>query len=263
MGGGWLLCFTLCSLQLAFFLFLFLVGTFGGALNSVAGGGSFLGLPALMLGGVTPVAANATATLAFWPGTLSSAFAYRRDVAASRGQVLPLAAISFVGGLLGALLLVRTSDTGFLRLLPWLMLTAAVAFTVGPWLTARHRRQTPPGAAVPWPMLLVQLLIAIYGGYFGGGMGIMMLAMMALVGMTDIHEMNGLKTTLATVLNAVALAEFVIARAVAWTPGVVMMSGAILGGYAGASFARRIDRGHVRRFVIVIAWSMTIYFFVR
>jgi len=247
-----------------FFLFLFAVGTLGGALNSVAGGGSFIGLPALMLAGVTPVVANATATLAFWPGTLSSAFAYRRDVAASRGRVLPLSVISFVGGLLGALLLVRTSDTSFLRVLPWLMLIAAVAFTVGPRLTARRpEAPTPFSREVPWPMLVFQLAIAVYGGYFGGGMGIMMLAAMALAGMTDIHEMNGLKTMLATVLNAVALALFIIARAVAWTPGVAMMSGAVLGGYAGASLARRIDRRYVRRFVIVIAWTMTLYFFIR
>jgi uncharacterized membrane protein YfcA len=242
--------------------FLFFAAVVGGALNSVAGGGSFIGLPALLYAGIPPVAANATTTLALWPGAVSSAVAYRRDIRASLKTLLVLGAVSLIGGLLGALLLVRTSDTSFMRLLPWLMLVAATAFTFGNRLTPRASSGPPRHFVAPWAVAL-QLVIAVYGGYFGGGIGIMMLASMTVAGMTDIHEMNGLKSTLGATINGIALAEFIIKRAVYWRPGLVMVAGGILGGYAGASLARRIDRRHVRVFVITVGWAMTTYFFLR
>jgi uncharacterized membrane protein YfcA len=246
--------------------FLFLAATLGGALNSVAGGGSFITLPALLYSGVAPVAANATSTMALWPGSVSSAFAYRRDITASRSRLLILGAVSLAGGLLGAALLVRTSDMFFLRLLPWLMLAAAVTFTFG------GRRTAGPSSAQANSngehlhlviLVILQFAIATYGGYFGGGMGIMMLATLALAGMTDIHEMNGLKSILGVAINGIALSAFVLSGAVAWRPGLVMVGGGMLGGYAGAALARRLDRGLVRRFVVAVSWVMTIYFFVR
>jgi uncharacterized membrane protein YfcA len=237
---------------------LFFAAAVGGALNSVAGGGSFITLPALIYGGIPAVSANATSTMALWPGSVASAVAYRREITAGPRWLAVLGAVSLLGGLLGALLLVRTSDTSFLRLLPWLMLVAAATFTFG-----GSRRPDAPRARPIWLVVLLQFAIAIYGGYFGGGMGIMMLATLALSGMTDIHEMNGLKSILGSAINGIALAEFVIAHAVAWGPGLVMIAGGIVGGYAGASLARRIERRHVRIFVIVIAWSMTFYFFMR
>ena len=247
---------------MSLWLFLFGAGMLGGALNSVAGGGSFIGLPALLYAGITPVAANATTTLALWPGAVSSAVAYRRDIRASPKTLLVLGAASLLGGLLGAILLVRTSDTSFMRLLPWLMLVAAMAFTFGNRLTPRAASAAPQHVVAPWAVLL-QLVIAIYGGYFGGGIGIMMLATLAMAGMTDIHEMNGLKSTLGATINGIALAEFVYKGAVSWRPGLVMVAGGIVGGYAGASLARRIERRHVRVFVIAVGWTMTIYFFLR
>jgi len=243
-------------------LFLFGAGMLGGALNSVAGGGSFIGLPALLYAGIPPVAANATTTLALWPGAVSSAVAYRRDIRASLKTLLVLGAVSLIGGLLGALLLVRTSDTSFMRLLPWLMLVAAAAFTFGNRLTPRASSGAPQHVVAPWAVLL-QLVISVYGGYFGGGIGIMMLATLAMAGMTDIHEMNGLKSTLGATINGIALAEFVYNGSVYWKPGLVMVAGGIVGGYAGASLARRIDRRYVRVFVILVGWGMTGYFFLR
>jgi uncharacterized membrane protein YfcA len=173
-----------------------------------------------------------------------------------------------VGGLLGALLLVRTSDTSFLRLLPWLMLVASVTFTFGGHLTAYFRGRAAhvlgshDDRPTVWTLLL-QLLIAIYGGYFGGGMGIMMLAVLAVTGMTDMHAMNGLKALLAVAINGIAVFEFVRTGSVAWSPAVVMTAGGIIGGYAGASLARRMHGYQVRWFVIAVAWTMTAYFFAR
>jgi uncharacterized membrane protein YfcA len=234
----------------------------GGALNAVAGGGSFLTLPALLSAGIAPVVANATSTLALWPGSVSSVVAYRADIRSSWRTLGELGVISVAGGLIGGLLLVRTSDTSFMRLLPWLMLLAAATFTFGGTLTARaSRAHAADGVRFAWWALALQFAISVYGGYFGGGMGIMMLATLSVSGLTDIHEMNGLKSLLGTAINGVALAEFVIDRKIAWTPGLVMVLGAIGGGYFGALTARRIDRRHVRTFVIVVGWAMTVYFF--
>ena len=242
-------------------LVLFFVAVVGGALNSVAGGGSFLTLPTLLYAGVTPVVANATSAFALWPGSAASAFAYRRDLTVGR-RLAMLSGASLVGGFVGALLLVRTSDTSFMRLLPWLMLLAAATFTFGGRFSPRASAASAPRAQIPIFLVAAQFVISVYGGYFGGGMGIMMLAMFALAGMTDIHEMNGLKSALAVALNGVAIVAFMMSRSIAWTPGLVMVSGAVIGGYAGATLARRLDKRAIRVFVIVIGWTMTIYFFV-
>ncbi len=247
-------------------ILLFVAAIAGGALNAVAGGGSFLTLPSLLYAGIPPVVANATSTLALWPGSVSSAVAYRHDIRTGRRVLAELGAVSLAGGLLGAFLLVRTSDTSFMRLLPWLMLLAAVTFTFGARVTERFFGGGGARAGHgPFPLwaLAVQLAIAVYGGYFGGGMGIMMLATLAVSGFTDIHEMNGLKAMLGTAINGVALAEFIVQRKIDWTPGLVMVVGSILGGYFGASLARRVPRPHVRLFVIVVGWGMTAYFFLR
>jgi uncharacterized membrane protein YfcA len=264
----------------------FVVAFVGGALNSVAGGGSFLTLPTLIYAGVPPVSANATSTFAMWPASLASAFAYRDEIARAKDWTIRLGTISLIGGLLGGLLLVRTSDESFVRVLPWLMLVAALTFSFGGQLTvwarawrARRSASAADAAApafapantstsrsavdVPLWTLPLQLVIATYGGYFGGGMGIMMLAAMAVAGMTNMHEMNGLKTVLAIAINGVALATFVASGTISWAPGIVMGVGGIAGGYAGASIARRVAGSAVRIVVLVVAWGMTVYFFVR
>jgi uncharacterized protein len=251
---------------------LFLAAFLGGALNAVAGGGSFIALPALLLAGVPPVSANATTAFAMWPGSVASLVAYRREMSGAWSWMVRLGAVSLVGGLAGGLLLVRTSDDSFMRLLPWLMLLAATMFSFGGRITAwarQHRPAETPACGpatqlqVPLWTLPLQLLIATYGGYFGGGMGIMMLAAMAIAGMTDMHEMNGLKSLLAAAINGVALAAFVVDGAISWAPGLVMVAGAVVGGYVGASMARRVSGAAVRVVVIVVAWAMTGYFFLR
>jgi uncharacterized protein len=251
-------------------LFLFVAALAGGALNAVAGGGSFIGLPALLSVGVAPVSANATTALAMWPGSLSSAIAYRREIGRARHWLVTLGVASVMGGLVGGWLLVRTPDLRFLRLLPWLMLAAAVTFTLGGRLADRLRRRgrtpTPHGAGAhrtPIWILIFQFVIAVYGGYFGGGMGIMMLAAFSVAGMTDIHEMNGIKALLSVGINGVALVEFITGGTITWAPGLVMVAGGIVGGYSGAVVARKIEASLLRTIVIVIAWVMTMYFFVR
>lgn len=239
---------------------LFFATLTAGALNAVAGGGSFITLPALLFAGIAPVAANATSTFAVWPASLASAVAYRRELGAPRTWI-SLGVISLIGGLLGGLLLVKTSDASFMRLLPWLMLLAAVTFTFGNRVTKRLNLAAP-GETAAWWMYVLQLAIATYGGYFGGGMGIMMLALLSAAGMTNIHEMNGLKAVLGVAINAVALVTFIVHGAVVWQPGVIMAAGGIVGGYAGGAVARRLSREAVRVFVIGIAWTMTAYFFV-
>ena len=250
-------------------LFLFGAALLGGALNAVAGGGSFIGVPALLSAGIAPVAANATTTLAMWPGSLSSAVAYRREIVHARHWLVTLGAASLIGGLVGGWLLIRTPDQRFLVLLPWLMFAASVTFTLGGRVADRLSKRRGASAAAsrstraPLWILLFQFVIAIYGGYFGGGMGIMMLAAFSIAGMADIHEMNGLKTLLAVAINGVALVEFIVSGAIAWAPGLIMVAGGIVGGYYGASIARKIEAGVVRAVVIVIAWTMTVYFFIR
>jgi uncharacterized membrane protein YfcA len=249
--------FTLATLA-----FLFVAAALGGALNSVAGGGSFIAFPALLFSGVAPVVANATNTVALWPAGLASAFAYRNDLPGPRSMNLVLSGASFIGGIAGAVLLLKTSETTFVHLLPWLLLVATVLFTAGKRLTAK----LPTGSASPRTLVvvaLIQTVIAVYGGYFGGGMGILMLATLALAGMTNIHAMNALKTILGAVINGVAVLAFIVAGKVAWQPGSVMVVGGIVGGYAGATLARRIAPNRVRAFVGLVAWAMTIYFFVR
>jgi len=239
---------------------LFAAAMLGGAINSVAGGGSFVTFPALLFAGVTPVTANATSTIALWPGSVASALAYRRELHDVRRELLPMGIASLAGGLAGSIVLLRTSDSTFVLLIPWLLLFATVLFSFGGWLAAHllHGARAPLALATA-----VQVFVALYGGYFGGGIGIMILAILAVLGMADIHRMNALKTLLGALINGVAVVAFIIAGAVAWAPGVVMIAGGVTGGYAGAALARRVDPKHVRWLVLGVAWTMTAYFFVR
>jgi uncharacterized membrane protein YfcA len=192
--------------------------------------------------------------------------AYRRELR-SIPHVWLLGGISLIGGWLGAVLLLHTSSVTFAHLIPYLLLAATVLFAFGPTLSARLRKPAAPGVGssrrASLGMCAGQLAIAIYGGYFGGGIGILMLAAFGLMGMDNIHRMNALKTVLASCINGVAVITFAIAGAVEWPQAAVMLVGAIIGGYAGAAYARRLDQGLVRRFVIVVACLMTLYFFTR
>jgi uncharacterized membrane protein YfcA len=246
---------------------LFLAAIVGGTLNSVAGGGSFFTVPALIFTGLPALLANTTSAVALWPGSAASVGAYRREIREQRQSfVVLLAGTSLIGGVLGALLLLNTSQKTFVQLFPYLLLVATLLFAVGGPLTRQLRsRDVVKGQAVLPAVIgvaLAQLAIAIYGGYFGGGIGILMLATLALMGMENIHAMNGLKTLLATCINGVAVVAFIVANKVMWLQAVIMIVGAILGGYGGAAFARKIEQKWIRYFVILTGSTMTIYFFI-
>ncbi|HVB62446.1 MAG TPA: sulfite exporter TauE/SafE family protein [Ktedonobacteraceae bacterium] len=268
-------------MTIPFAILLFIAAILGGTLNAVAGGGTFITLPSLIFTGVLPINANATSTVALWPGTVASISAYRKElVKQDRLVLLVLGVTSLIGGVLGAELLIGTSQSTFVILLPYLLLLATVLFAVStPITTWMRERRTAQRAqqesqesavAVPgkvtWLRLVViacfQLIIAVYGGYFGGGIGILMLATLGLMGMENIHEMNSVKTLLTALINGVALVIFIIRGIVEWPQALVMIAGAIIGGYGAAYFARKIDQRFVRVFVILVGLSMTVYFFV-
>lgn len=238
-----------------------------GALNSVAGGGQFLTFPMLIFAGVPVVNANATSSVAVWPGTVASTVGYRRELADQRGLLVPLGLSSVVGGILGAVVLLHTPQATFAQLIPWLLLLATLLLIFGGPLVLRLRKRLGhsggPTRAGIVGLSLMQVALGIYGGYFGGGMGFVMLAAMAFIGLENMHTMNGLKTALASCINGVAVATFVLAGAIAWPEAIVMLIGAILGGYGGAIYARRLAPRLIRRFTIVVACTMTLYFFVR
>ena len=171
---------------------------------------------------------------------------------------MALGIAAFLGGLVGSVLLLRTSETAFVKLIPWLLLFATVLFSLGGVIRARPRVVRGPTALA----VVTQFVISVYGGYFGGGMGIMMLAVLTLLGMTEIHRMNAIKSVLAALINGVAVAAFIVAGAVQWVPATIMIAGGIAGGYGGARIARRLDAKYVRWLVLAIAWTMTFYFFV-
>jgi uncharacterized membrane protein YfcA len=235
-------------------------GFASGVMNAIAGGGAFITFPALLFAGVPPVAANASSTVALFPGQATSAWAYRNDIVGV-SEVSPkvLILISLVGGLLGALLLLFTPNAVFARLVPWLMAFATLVFGLGnfgPRAGGRLRLGRPG-------VLVVQAVISVYGGYFGGGIGFLMLAALTLFGLRDIHAMNGLKILLASVMNGAAVVAFIAAGAVRWPETLVIAAGAVAGGYVGVIGAKRVPQAALKAVVLAIGMALTIYFFVR
>jgi hypothetical protein len=230
-----------------------------GAINSVAGGGSFLTFPSLVFAGVPAVVANASSTVALFPGSLASAISYREDIRALEEKRLKSWwIISLLGGAIGAVLLLVTSDKTFRQIAPWLLLFATLLFAFGSRVSVALRGKL--GSNNAW-MLALLFPISIYGGYFGGGMGIMILAAFRLYGLTDIHGMNGVKTVLGGSLNAIAAIVFVVAHQVDWRPTLLMLAAAVAGGYVGPILARRTAPVVIRGIVIAVGAVMTVYFF--
>ena len=247
-------------------ILLFGIALIAGAQNSVAGGGSFLTVPVLIFTGVLPKQANATNTLALWPGSVASIPPYRDALDTERRTLVVLSIVSIVGGVFGSIILIETPQAAFLRILPFLLLGATILFAVGGPVTARLRRaDKPPGPR--WLALTVvaalQFVVALYGGFFGGGIGILMLATLSLMGMRNIHTMNALKVVLASCINSVAVLTFIFAGLVEWPQALVMMVGAIIGGWGGASVARKIDGRYIRIYVIVVGLAMSLVLFLR
>jgi hypothetical protein len=246
-------------------IFLFFAGALGGGINAVAGGGSFVAFPALLFTGVPPIPANATNTLALWVGTTASGGAYPQKLNIPRRIMIPLIVTSVIGGLAGAFLLIKTPAQTFLHVLPWLLLGATLLFAFGHHLTGRISagisQDASPGAVTG--ASIFELLVAVYGGYFGGGIGIMNLAMLAALGMTDIHAMNKLKVMLGGVINGVATVTFIATGAIFWPQGIVMIGGSLIGGYSSAHYAQKLPQSWIKGFVIFVGSAMTIYFFWR
>jgi uncharacterized protein len=228
-----------------------------GAINSVAGGGTLLTFPTLIWLGLDSIAANATSTAAIWPGSLGSMWGYRTELRSADPRMLALTAPSLVGGIAGALLLRYTPPSVFDALVPFLILFATVLFMFPAERLFKPSHQWLTGA------ILFQFFVALYGGYFGAGIGILMLAALSILGLTDIHQMNGLKNFFALCINGVAAMYFIFAHMVQWPYVLIMAVGAIAGGVGGAGLARRMGRTAVRRVVIAIGFGMALSLFLK
>jgi uncharacterized protein len=224
-----------------------------GAINSVAGGGTLLTFPALLAIGVPPIAANATSTVALVPGSFAGFWGFRDELKGSRRELIAFAIPSLIGGVIGALFVDRVGDRTFARLVPWLIFSATALFALQPMVKAWLARAVPdaPRKRAPYA-LAFQFVVAIYGGFFGAGMGILMLATLGFLGLTNIHRMNGVKNFAAVCINGVAAVTFIILGRVRWPLALMMAVAAIAGGTLGARLAKRMGETNVRRVVIGI-----------
>jgi uncharacterized membrane protein YfcA len=233
-----------------------------GAINAAAGGGSFISFPTLVFLGVPPITANATNTVAMWLGQAGSIRGFRDDLTRPSPHFIGAMCVSVLGGMAGGLLLLHTPQSAFNAIIPWLLLFATLAFALSPLIMKAANR---PGGVedVPWSSVVPLFAIAVYGGYFGGGQGLVLLAYFALIGMTDLRRMNALKSVLAFINNGVPVIPFVLARAIAWDVAAVMSVGAIIGGYYGARLVRRVPPRAMRVAIVVVGAVTTVAFFLR
>lgn len=243
------------------YLLLVLVGLAAGTMNAVAGGGSFVVFPALVAAGLPSVPANASSTVALFPGGLAAVMAYRKDPMGLEGvSMAHLLAVTVVGSVIGALLLLWTPSPVFDEIVPWLLLVSTLAFAFGQRLGAELRKWVSIG---PRTLLAVQFGLGIYSGYFGGGVSIMMLAAWSVLASADIMRLNPTRTVVVNAGNAVAVLCFVLARQVRWPETAAVLAGAVVGGYFGARIARRLPPKRLRAAILVIASTMTALFFLR
>ena len=233
-----------------------------GTINSIAGGGTLVSFPALLWIGRDPIVANATNAVALWPGSLAGMVGFRRELKTVPRWLFFLIIPTLLGTTIGALLLLRTPSQIFDRIVPFLILGATLLLAAQDLITRRlgfvaqaHSNPTPAWVT---GVFFFQFLVGVYGGYFGAGMGILMLAALGLIGLTDIHQMNGLKNLLSICINALAAVYFAIAGVIVWRDVLIMSAGAILGGFVGAKLAHKLGRKFVRRAVVVIGLVMTI-----
>ncbi len=236
-----------------------------GAINSVAGGGTLLSFPTLIWLGLNSVAANATSTVAIWPGSLGGMAGFRRELRTADRRMLALTVPSLMGGISGALLLRFTPPAIFDAMVPFLILFATILFMVQETVQRMFKTGIGRHESARWlaGAIVFQFFVALYGGYFGAGIGILMLAALSILGLTDIYQMNGLKNFFALCINGVAALYFMFAHMVVWPYVLIMAAGAVAGGYGGAGLARRIGRVAVRRVVIGIGFAMAVSLFVK
>jgi hypothetical protein len=256
------------SLHLGQALFLFFAAGIAGALNALAGGGSFISFPALLFIRIPAVLANATNTVALWPGLGASTVAYLKRLNAPARVLVPLLVTSVCGGWVGAVLLLKTPQHAFLRLVPWLLLGGTLMFAFGNSIRTAAGKSVGMDALsfTSWKAIvftsIAEFLVAIYGGYFGAGIGFLTLGMLAMLGMRDVHAMGAIRTLLAAAINAAAVVTFVVAGAVLWPQCAVMIVGSLAGGWFGAHYAQKAEPRRIRIVVIAVGLAMSTYFFV-
>lgn len=238
---------------------LFVAGFFSGVVNAIAGGGTFLTFGALTLAGLPPISANATSSIVQFPGYITSTLAYAREIRTLWKPALALGLVSALGALGGALFLVSLSNPAFRGMVPWLLLAATAVFAAGPWLRPKNTGESH--AATPLG-LVTQTATSFYGGFFGAGMGIMMLASLGLASGGPYHRLNALKNFLSIIIAAVAIAVFTAAGAVSWWHALVMVPAVALGGYSGVSLAKRVPQEVLRWLVVAAGTGLAIYYFV-
>jgi uncharacterized protein len=248
------------------FVVVFIAGILAGAVNSVAGGGSLISFPAPVAARLPAINANATNTAAIWTGSLSSAITYSRLIKPDRKIMLLLLLPSLAGGLLGAMVLVSTPPALFSRIVPFLVLFATLLFAsrglIDRWVNRGREDQPVSLLGRIWGFLF-QFFIATYGGYFGAGIGILMLGSFSVMGMRDIHRMNGLKTIVTTFINVIAFIFFAMRGLVFWPLAAVMAVGTVLGGFLGARFASRINQKILWFFIIIVGLGVSVWFFLK
>ena len=247
-------------------LFLFCAGFFGGVLNSIAGGGSFITFPALLFVGVPPISANATNTFASCAGYLSGTYAFRDDLYAHKKELPRLILISLIGGVFGAWLLLHTPESLFREAIPWLLLLATFLFAFGgklnslfKQLASHHQHASSLGHLL---LFLVLFGVCVYGGFFNAGLGIIALSYLALAGYSNIHTMNGMKLLISSVVSLIAIALFIYDGVIVWYEGGVVLLGTLVGGYVAAHISKRLSPQYVRAFVILAGCGVTVYFFI-
>jgi len=244
---------------------LFIAGFVGGMLNSIAGGGTFITFPALLLVGVPPISANATNTFASCSGYISGAYALRKELLSHKDELPKFIFISLAGGIIGAWLLLQTPESLFRVVIPWLLLFSTVLFVYGGRLNNWLRRVTSHHQYAPsigqLLLLLTFLGVCVYGGFFNAGLGIIILSYLTLAGYRDINAMNGLKLLTSSSVSLAAIALFIYDDVIAWREGVIMLFGTLTGGYIAAHISRKVPQQYVRNIVIFISIFITIYFF--
>lgn len=246
-------------------LILLAAGFLGGSINAIAGGATFFTFPAMMAAGLAPVAANASNTVALAPASFTAFLAMRQHLPATKSVLIPFLTLGLTGGALGAMLVLWIGDARFRALVPWLLLIATVLFAAGPYLvklTARLRDGSGRHGVNAFGYV-VQAVTGIYGGFFGAGMGMVMLACLSLLGFEDLRAMNALKNLFTSLTNGVAIIVFVLAGAVSWPHALIMMAAAVFGGFVGGRVSTKLPTRWARMVIIAVGTVLTIAYFVR
>ncbi len=245
-------------LTFIYLVLIFVASVIAGVMNAVAGGGRLVSFPVLLFAGVPPIVANATASLGVWPGSATSGWVYRKHIETPRRTLVLLVAASIAGSLVGALVLLHTPESLFAHLIPPVLIFASVLFTISGHVRRMTERMAIPAGGLAAMAVIGQFVIAIYGGYFGAGMGVLLVSLYSLTLVAKIHSMNGVRSFCATVVNTTAVAVFIFGHRIDWWVAAIMCTGSMIGGTAGAMSMRRLNPVIARRVVLLLVWGMTL-----